>query len=360
MNGFKHGFTSIKGLSESRRLPRLGKIRLGFKVQSGKSEYPCELPFFFLPPEIGTLFGFKDAETAVARAKELGTIRDTAMNFIKANFFRMAEDIEVMFPVNDREVVMPVALKYYGSSRGIKCQGNGEEAIRSVDAIADGNPEVIEGQPEDAKMVRIVCPCSLLKSEANPKGPCTQRGALRFMVPRVNMGGVYEIPFSSVNSIIDVQSGLEYITGLTSGRFSMIPLKLRRVPTQTHHEGKPQIHWTMQVLFNVDINTLNELRSGSQRVIAQSSAFILPPPEELNPVVEAPDVVIDGEASGTDIPSDYEIDSESIRCVRNNAELAELWKQITARHSEKKYDGDQYRRLAEAKDRRKAELSEAA
>jgi hypothetical protein len=38
MSGFKGQFTSISGLSEVRRLPRLGKIRLGVKVKSMSSE----------------------------------------------------------------------------------------------------------------------------------------------------------------------------------------------------------------------------------------------------------------------------------------------------------------------------------
>ena len=35
MKGFEGGkFTTIKGISDRRRLPRLGKIRLGYKVRN--------------------------------------------------------------------------------------------------------------------------------------------------------------------------------------------------------------------------------------------------------------------------------------------------------------------------------------
>ena len=43
MNGFKPQYSSIKGISDKRRLPRLNKIRLGIKKKSQKTgnEYPA-------------------------------------------------------------------------------------------------------------------------------------------------------------------------------------------------------------------------------------------------------------------------------------------------------------------------------
>lgn len=355
MTAFRQQFSSIKGLSDRRRLPRLNKIRLGFKVKSDKGEYPAELPFFLLPPEVAREFGFKDAERSVTRAKEMGCSRDMVLKFIRDNYSSLAEEIEIMFPINDREVVMPVALKYYGSSSGIKCQGNGEEALRSVDVIKEGNPTIIEGQPKDAKMIRVECPCGLLKTEENPKGACTQRGALRFMVPKVNMGGVYEIPFSSINSIIDVQSGLDYIAGLTAGRFCMIPLTLRRIPTQTHHNNQKQVHFTMQVIFNVSADVLNELRAGSNRVITQSSAFILPPPDDTNPIAEPADLILEQEPT-----TEYEVDLQAIYDCGTVADLSALWKHISEKHRAGKYGEGEYEKLADAKNTRKATLEKAA
>ena len=41
----------IKGLSEQRRLPRLGKIRLGVKKKNQKGiEYPASTDYFVCPP----------------------------------------------------------------------------------------------------------------------------------------------------------------------------------------------------------------------------------------------------------------------------------------------------------------------
>ena len=47
----------IKGISEIRRLPRLGKIRLGEKktAESGK-EYPVETSHFVVPGEVARIY----------------------------------------------------------------------------------------------------------------------------------------------------------------------------------------------------------------------------------------------------------------------------------------------------------------
>ena len=49
---------SIKGLSETRRLPRLGKIRLGEKVEGkGGKEYPKATDHFVVPEEVAAVYG---------------------------------------------------------------------------------------------------------------------------------------------------------------------------------------------------------------------------------------------------------------------------------------------------------------
>ena len=49
----------IKGLTESRRLPRLGKIHLGIKKQSAKSGawYPSATNYFVVPSEVAEVVG---------------------------------------------------------------------------------------------------------------------------------------------------------------------------------------------------------------------------------------------------------------------------------------------------------------
>ena len=72
-------FTRIKGVSDQRRLPRLGKIRLGVKAtaKSGK-EYPVEKDYFVVPPEVAAIYG------------------------------EQPKELDVMLPVNDPEVCFPI------------------------------------------------------------------------------------------------------------------------------------------------------------------------------------------------------------------------------------------------------------
>ena len=252
---FNQRISRIKGLSEKRRLPRLGSIRLGLKAKNPKGvEYPKETEYFVVPPEVAKIFGDKPTE------------------------------LEVMIPLNDLDSVFPQSYKYYGSGKGLKCQGDGEIAYY-VD-------------PETKEMTQKECPCSLLE-----EGKCKQSATLMVMIPKVSVGGVYQIRTSSFNSIVDINSGLEYVAALL-GRFAMVPLTLRRVKTETHHDDKKQHHYTLQVIFDGDIQTINALLADTQRVL-EHPRFALPAPVDENPELDPVDILEDEEnATEGEIVSD--------------------------------------------------------
>jgi hypothetical protein len=147
MEGLKT-FTRIKGLSDRRRLPRLGKIRLGVKaISQGGNSYPVEKKHFILPPEAAKVYG------------------------------QQAEELDVMFPVEDPEIIFPQRLAWFGKSRGPKCMGDGQHARRLNE----------QGVYEDRD-----CPCELLK-----KKDCMRRANLLVMLPKISVGGIYQIDISS-------------------------------------------------------------------------------------------------------------------------------------------------------------------
>jgi len=242
-------FTRIKELSDKRRLPRLGKIRLGVKAAtaSGK-EYPREVSFFVVPPEVEAVYGDKPTV------------------------------LDVVFPINDIETVFPQAYKFYGSGRGLKCVGNGECALR-----LDEKTQVMQERP---------CPCDLLE-----KGACQRRAHLLVMLPKVSVGGIYQIDMGSYHSIVDLNSGLDYVQALI-GRFAMVPLILKRVPRETHNGGQKAVHYPLQVLLaSADMETVEALRDDNRRVIEASKRLAIAPPKDGNPAVngEAVDEVFDVE-----------------------------------------------------------------
>ena len=240
MNGenvFRQKFTRIEGLSSIRRLPRLGKIRLGVKKVSAKTrkEYPSETEWFVCPAEVRKICGDKPKE------------------------------LNISFPINDPEVIFPQCYKWYGSSKGLKCRGDGINALRLNE--------------DTGEMEERNCPCELLES-----GKCKQRASLVFNLPDVAIGGVYQIDLSSYHSIVDINSGIDYARALLGDQISFIPFKLKRVPKETHNEGKKQIHYTLQLELDVTVEQLKEIREGRKLIYGANRRYeIEAPKEDINP-----------------------------------------------------------------------------
>ena len=239
MNGFKGRFTSIKDISDRRRLPRLGKIRLGVKVKHKTKpdvEYPRETDYFVCPEEVQREFG------------------------------EQPKELPIMFPIEDREIVFPQAYKMYGKSRGLKCIGNGEEGLRTND----------KGEFDEIK-----CPCELLE-----KNECQRRGHLMVVIPKVSLGGVYQIDVGSYHSIVDINSGIEYVKEEV-GRFSWVPLILKRLPKDTFKTGARNIHYTLHVHLpdEMTIPMINLLREDTRRIL-EGPRYAIPAPEDINPKMD--------------------------------------------------------------------------
>jgi len=227
-------YTSIKGLSQARRLPRLGKIRLGIKKVSAKTgkEYPAEVDYFVCPPEVQKVYGEKPKE------------------------------LDVIIPVEDEAMFFPQALKWYTQTK-LMCKGDGETAIRL--------------DPKTGEMFETDCPCEKLDS-----GECSQKAHLMVMLPKVSMGGVWQIDTGSVNNIIEINSSIEMIRSLC-GRIALIPLKLRRVPTEIIVEGTKRTKHLLQLIFPGGIEEVKAYREGAILALKKTENLALPEPVEDGP-----------------------------------------------------------------------------
>ena len=78
----------IDKISDIRRLPRLGKIRLGIKKEGQKGPYPSATDYFVCPDEVKTVHG--DAP----------------------------RELPVMFPSDDIELIAPQWLSVIATPRG--------------------------------------------------------------------------------------------------------------------------------------------------------------------------------------------------------------------------------------------------
>lgn len=205
----------IKGLSDRRRLPRAGVIRLGVKEVSKKSkkEYPVEVDYFVCPPLVEERYG--------ERPKEL----------------------IIMFPVESEQVFFQQFYKCYG--KGILlCRGDGENGTYW---------DFDKGDFATRK-----CPCKKLD-----EGKCKPIGILQFLLPEVKEAvGVWQISTSSKNSIVDINSGIDFVREV-AGRAAMIPLLLKREPMKTHRiEGtsiKKGTHYTMKLSLGMSLAEIQKL-----------------------------------------------------------------------------------------------------
>lgn len=163
----------IMGISDFRRLPRLGKIKLGKKDEQKKGA-PVQTRYFVCPEEVQAVYGPEPTE------------------------------LDIMFPVNNLEVVFPQYYKKYGKT-GLQCKGDGKNATCMI----------------DGQLVEKTC----TPNENSCKG-CKPIGTLNILLPKVEGFGVFQIWTSSWNSIVNLNSSMEMIMAMTGGKIAFIPLKL--------------------------------------------------------------------------------------------------------------------------------------
>lgn len=215
----------IKGLSEQRRLSRLGKIHLGVKKKSPRTggEYPTATDHFVCPPEVQKVYGEKPI----------------ALN--------------VLIPVEDEEVWASQYYRQYSQSRGLICKGDGETCRRMLDT-ATGD---IAGR--DTKEVTwregIPCPgrdCPDYKAKA-----CQEVMNLQFLLPKVPGLGIWQIDTGSIHSIMNINNAATFIRAIC-GRVSWIPLTLTLEPVEVVNpdDGKKKIVRCMNLRYNQSTESL--------------------------------------------------------------------------------------------------------
>jgi hypothetical protein len=167
---------AIYGISDYKRLPRLGKIKLGKKQKNQKgAEYPVQTRYFVCPEEIQAIHGPEPTE------------------------------LDIMFPLNDAEIVFPQHMKLYGKT-GLKCKGDGRNATMMV----------------KGKLVEKTCTPGAKECQG-----CKPIGVLNVLLPKVPGFGVWQIWTSSWNSIVNLNSSIDMIRAMTGGRIAFIKLKLQ-------------------------------------------------------------------------------------------------------------------------------------
>lgn len=200
---------AIKGLSEIKRLPRLGKIRLGIKVPTGNGkERPKEVDYFILDP-------------ATPNEEE----RQRMIQEFHKLYGEKPKRFDFMLPTGNPDIDFPQFYKRYGSSASLKCKGDGETAICSDPKFTE-ELEVIEDKPNPkVKCAGKECPYYKAKE-------CSEVGTLNVLIPQLPGVGVWQINTGSYHSIVNLNSCMGYVKAVC-GRCHMIPLTLERHKHET-------------------------------------------------------------------------------------------------------------------------------
>lgn len=207
----------IKGVSDIRRMPRLGKIRLGIKIQEpNKNPYPRATNYFVVPDEVKKMLN-QDKPTR----------------------------LPIMFPTENLEEFAQQWLRCYSFTQGLVCKGDGAKALRKIDvmtgAIADHT--TAEWVFRDVTCDPDTCPEYVGDPERNIKPQCRRVMNLLFLLPDVPGFGVWQLDTSSFYSIININSCVDLIMRLC-GRISFIPLTLSLEPREVTPPGikKKTVH----------------------------------------------------------------------------------------------------------------------
>jgi len=216
----------IKGLSEVRRLPRLGKIRLGIKKVSDKTgkEYPAEVDYYILDPKTPSEL---ENEKLIDEFHKL--------------YGDQPKSIKIMFPVANPEVYFPQFYKRYGNGAMLKCKGDGEVASCTNEEYAKGLTII---GADEMGMIKVKCAgkeCPYYKSKE-----CSEVATLQILLPELPGAGVWQIVTGSFHSIVNLNSCIEYITAVC-GRAHMIPLTLERREQEIAYEGKKTKHYILHI-----------------------------------------------------------------------------------------------------------------
>jgi len=213
----------IKGLSDRRRLPRIGKIHLGIKVAGEKGTYPKGVDYF------------------VVRADD--TTPDWAAAAFHDVYGAEPRELEIIFPTDDTSQWADPWYRAYSKTQGLICSGDGEEARAKWDLGRDGlRPEGVpsgtwaSGRSENWVYRTIPCLAQECPLQIPEPPVCKTTMNLLFLLPKVKGFGAWQIDTSSRHSIQNLLDNIELIKA-TLGRIRGLPLKLRLQPRQVSPKG---------------------------------------------------------------------------------------------------------------------------
>lgn len=210
----------IKGLTEQRRMPRIGKLHLGIKKKNKAGvEYPTATDYFVYPEE--------------------GSQGYDLIDQLKATYGEKPKSLNIVFAMPDEELVASQYYRCYQRTRGLVCRGDGETCNRVIDT-ANGdlpNKETTDTELREMDCTGRDCP------DYTGRAGCREVMNLQFMLPEISGLGIWQVDTGSINSIRNINSCLEAIRAVYK-RIDMIPLTLtlEKMEVTPPGEKKKTVH----------------------------------------------------------------------------------------------------------------------
>lgn len=174
---------TIEELSQERRFPRLGKIKIGIKVTAkNKKGEDIEIP------------------------KSIDYFRATGRyaNLFHKVYGEKPSVIDIVFPLDDIKNILSFYYRSYKSG-GLWCFGDGVIANRVND---------------EGKLAERDCPCEILE-----KGDCSENLRITFLLPKVPVIGVWQLQTKSINTRLNSFSQLDIVRAMGK-RIAGIPMSM--------------------------------------------------------------------------------------------------------------------------------------
>lgn len=295
---------AIKGLSDIRRPPRLGKIRLGIKAKNSKGvEYPREVDYFILDPET-----------------PVDTQRQELIKRFHILFGEKPKSIDIMLPSSNLDEVFPQNYTRYGKATSLKCIGDGETATVVVEECVKGLEEV--RRDENGKAI-VLCKgrdCIYsINNESSKNRECSASATLNVLIHKLPGMGVWQVTTGSFHSIVNINSCIPWIE-LNYGRAHMLPLKLERRPQETSYAGKKSTHYMLHINATASVEQLlktakidpNKVLMNTQLPGVDTTEAPIDPDED---VVLGPDEGVETHAEKTETETPKPIKEEPVQTI---------------------------------------------
>ena len=208
---------AIKNISNQTNLPRIGKIHLGIK--DSQKSYPKAVDYFVV--------------------KEEKTTPKEAADAFKKVYGEKPNKLDIIIPCENEEIFFPQWLKEYNSKQ-LVCRGDGEKAQRLQENGTYG-PTLCKGTE-----------CERYKNKK-----CREIGNFKFMLPKVPGIGVWQIDTSSLNSMININSAIEFIRRQTGGKISGMPLTLSLQPKEIVYSGMKKTVYVLNLSSDVMLSEIS-------------------------------------------------------------------------------------------------------